>query len=240
MEKTFDLDKIKFSIDPKTFDKAVDLYKKGKVTKVHDNPFGYEATVLGTHPYSVSVNNKYLDQADCTCYLGENDVLCKHVIALALHVVMAGKPMTQEDKKQYTEPVCNIETGELDKDELQKMQQEITTAMRYIKAYRGPSSTWFRYQNSLSEGCARLASIISQLPVSEQTAKILVDILLRLDRKLLNAVDDSDGTVGTFIEQTVQILLEYYFIDKNCSKAFKKLKNKETMFGWEEALVNIK
>jgi len=112
--------------------------------------------------------------------------------------------------------------------------------MRYIKPYEGPSRIWFAYQGSLSEGCARLTKIVSDFPVSEQTARLLVDMLIRLDDKLCRSgVDDSDGTVGGFIEEVVIMLTKYADLDPNCKKAFRSLENRETCFGWEEPLVRI-
>jgi hypothetical protein len=76
--------------------------------------------------------------------------------------------------------------------------------------------------------------------VSLQTAKLLVNLLIRLDRKLVSGgVDDSDGTVGGFIEQVVAVLKEFAEIDNECVRAFKKLKNRETCFGWEEPLLAL-
>ena len=57
--------------------------------------------------------------------------------------------------------------------------------------------------------------MVSDLPASEQTTQLLVDMLLRLDKKLCQGgVDDSDGTVGGFMyEQTVEVLKEYAKLD---------------------------
>lgn len=85
-----------------------------------------------------------------------------------------------------------------------------------------------------------MAKLISELPVSEQTAKLLIDMLLRLDDKLCRSgVDDSDGTVGGFIEETVQALKEYAKLDSSCIKTFRELKDRETCFGWEEPLLEL-
>ncbi|OGI19226.1 MAG: hypothetical protein A3J06_04235 [Candidatus Moranbacteria bacterium RIFCSPLOWO2_02_FULL_48_19] len=68
------------------------------------------------------------------------------------------------------------------------------------------SLTWFIYQNSLSEDCSRLAATVSELPVSLQTAELLVDLLLRMDKKLCTGgVDDSDGVVGGCMEEIVGV-----------------------------------
>lgn len=181
----FDLNKIKFSVDKATFERAVSLYEKKKVTKFKEDAYGFSAVVLGTH-------------------------------------------------------LCNGNLGELSKEDLQEIKKEVTSALKYIKAYSGSSRTWFSYQSSLDEGCARLSTIVSKLPVSEQTAKLLIHLLLRLDKKLLTGgVDDSNGTVGGFMEETALMLQDYAKLDLMCTKAFKKLIGKETCFGWEEPLVKI-
>jgi len=150
------------------------------------------------------------------------------------------KKLNQEDKKPAAEPMCSGRLGELTKEDLSMIKKIITSAMRYIKAYSGPSRTWFAYQDSLQEGCSRLSKIVSDLPVSLQTANLLISILLRLDNRLCRGgVDDSDGTVGEFIEKTVQILEEYAKLDNSCFEAFKSLKDKKTCFGWEESLIKL-
>jgi len=162
------------------------------------------------------------------------------MVAVAIYAIMDGKKLSQEDKKFVSSPVCSGKLGELNKEELTKTKKAIASAMRYIKAYNGHSKTWFAYQNSLDEGCARLSKLVSELVVSEQTAKLLIDILLRLDKKLCTGgVDDSNGTVGGFIEETILALKEYTKLDIKCIKAFKKLYNQESCFDWKERLLEI-
>src|SRR3989338_3367855 len=225
----YDLNKIKFATDAPTFEKAVDLYEKGRVTKFEEGIGGYSAVVVGTKPYRVSVEARRYDLATCECYLGQNDMLCKHMVAVAIYAVMGGKKLSEEDKRLVSQAICSGRLGELSKSELAATKKALTAGMRYIKSYEGPSRTWFAYQNSLSEGCNRLSKIVSELPVSEQTAKLLVDTLLRLDDRLCRGdVDDSEGTVGGFIEETVQALKKYAKLDPSCAKAFSALKDKET------------
>lgn len=160
------------------------------------------------------------------------------MLALAIYVVQDGKPLTADNKKMVQNPVCSGKLRTLSDHELLVVKQAITSSLKYIKAYSGSSRTWLAYQNSLSEGCNRLATVISDLPVSIQTARILVDLLLRLDKKLCTGgVDDSDGEVGGFIEEVVSVLQEFIKLDHSCVNAFDKLKNKETCFGWEESLL---
>ena len=236
----FTLDKIKFATDGATFEKAVKLYESGKVTRFDDNGFTYTATVQGSQPYDVIVSRRRYDEGRCTCYLGQNDTLCKHMVAVAIRAVTGDKPLSEEDKQLVSQVTCSGKLGELSKNELAATKKAITAGMRYIKSYEGPSRIWFAYQSSLSEGCNRLSKIVSELPVSQQTAKLLVDMLLRLDDRLCRGgVDDSDGTVGGFIEETVQVLKEYAKLNSSCVAAFNELKGKETCFGWEEPLLEF-
>jgi len=237
----FTLDKIKFATDAPTFERAIKLYETGKVTQVEEGIRSYGAIVVGTKPYRVSVEARRYDYGHCTCYLGQNDTLCKHMVALALYVVKDGKPLTYDDKKLVHTPVCSGKLGSLSKQELETTQRAVSAALRYIKPYNGPSRIWFSYQNSLSEGCNRLSAIVSELPVSQETTDLLVNLLLRLDKKLCTGgVDDSDGTVGGFIEEVVNVLQEFAKYDPTCISSFVKLENRETCFDWEEPLLSLK
>ena len=240
MKPKYNLDKIKFATDMPTFEKAVGLYEGGKITQFKEELNGFFAVVLGTKPYKVYVSNLRYDEGDCACYLGQNDVLCKHVVAVAIWAVTGGMPLSGEDKKLAGNPTCSGLLGGLNKEELGAVKKAITGSMKYIKPYNGPSRIWFLYQNSLAEGCSRLAKTVSELPVSRQTAKLLVDMLLRIDNKLCRGgVDDSDGVVGGFIEETVEVLKKYAFLDSSCIETFRKLEGRKTCFGWEEQLVRL-
>jgi hypothetical protein len=238
MLPAYTLDKLRHAMDGPTFEKAVALYSGGKVTQFTETGEGYSAVVLGTQPYQVFVERRYFNRGDCDCYLGQRDTLCKHIVAVAIRAVTGGQPLSDEETRPVGQPTCSGQRGELDADKLAATQKAITEALRFIKSYYGPSRIWFSYQRSLSEGCSRLAAAVSELPVSPQTAALLVNLLLRLDRKLkTGGVDDSDGTVGGFIEEVVTVLKEYARLDPACRKAFQILKGKETCFGWEESLL---
>lgn len=236
----YDIEKIKFATDRPTFERAIELYESGKVTKFKREFNGFSAVVLGGKPYNVIVSASHYDRAHCDCYVGRQETFCKHMVAVAIHAVLGGEPMKEGDKQVIDQPGCSGKLGVLGKEELVMAKKSISEVMRFIKPYNGPSKKWFAYQNSLSEGCNRLSVIISGLPVSEQTTKLLVDMLLRLDKKLCTGgVDDSDGTVGGFMEGTVSVLEEFSALDPKCKKAFNILCKQETCFGWEEPLVKI-
>ena len=240
MPPTYNLNKIKFATDEATFKRAVGLYEGGKVKEVEEAFGDFTAVVFGTKPYRVSVSGRNYKHGHCTCYVGESDKLCKHMVALALYVVMDGKPLSDKDKQLSHYVERNKRRGVLNKEELEAVKKSITESMRYIKPYRGPSRTWFANQDSLREGCNMLSAIVSDLPVNKQTAEILVKLLLRLDRKLrVGGVDDSNGIVGGFMSEVVQMLEEFVQIDPNCINAFEPLAGRETCFDWEEPLVRI-
>lgn len=236
----FDLDKIRFATDPGTFNRGIWLYENGRVTKFQEQPNGYTAVVIGTQPYEVMVSRAHYDEGRCSCYLGQKDILCKHLVAVALTAIKGGKNLSPEEKLDVGGVTCSQKLGELSKIELTEVKQKISQAMKCVKAYTGPSRIWFSYQNSLTEGANRLAQIFSGLPVSYQTAVLLVKTLLRLDKKLVTGgVDDSDGTVGGLIEEGVKLLQTFAKLDLTCVKAFALLKNQHICFDWEKELLEL-
>lgn len=240
MIPTYDLDKIKFATDAPTWERAVDLYERGKVTRFTIETGDFSGVVLGRNPYRVFVSASRYDRGSCECYLGQNDTLCKHMVAVAIRAVTGGKALSDEDKQQRNQVSCNDRLGTLGKVELAAVKKAITAATRFIKPYNGPSRIWFAYQGSLQEGCNRLSAIVSDLPVSPQTAQLVVKMLLRLDDKLCRGgVDDSDGTVGGFIEEAVIVLEEFAKRDSACLEAFRLLAGRSTCFDWEEPLMRL-
>ena len=210
------------------------------MTKVEQYAGNFTAIVQGTQEYRVSVSGRNYKHGHCTCYVGEKGTLCKHMVALAIYAVLNGKSLSLEDMKQRSQLMCSDRRAMLTDEEFALVKASITEAMRYVKPYRGPSRTWFANQNSLQEGCAHLAAIVSQLPVHEQTAELLVKLLLRLDRKLqVGGVDDSNGIVGGFMSEVVGILMEYAKIEPRCIDVFGALAGRQTCFQWEDLLVRL-
>src|SRR3989338_1628337 len=236
----YDLEKIKFGIDNGSLTRAVSLYENGKIKNFQDIEFNWIADVQGTNLYKVIVSKKRYTDGDCTCYLGQNDTLCKHMIAVTIYVLKKGLPLTEDEKTQHNEIEFSGKIGKINQANLPIIKAGINFAMRYIKAYHGPSKIWFAYQDSLTEGCNRLAAIFSTFPSGRQTANLVIKTLLKLEKKLTaGGVDDSDGTVGGFIEESVNLLIEFAKIDPECIKEFELLKGKDTCFGWEEPLSNF-
>lgn len=236
----FTFEKIKFATDQPTFEKAVKLYQDEKVVNFEEGIRSYSAQVLGTEIYKVFVEARDFRYSDCNCYIGQKGELCKHIIAVALYSVLQGKEISNEMIQLHREPKCSGKIGELTGTELKVIKQEVKTAISYIRSYNGRSRLWFSYQNKLDEGCIRLSEVFSKLPVSEQTSDLIVNILIRLDKKLsTGGVDDSDGTVGDFITASVNMLLKYANLVPECRTSFEKIRGKSTCFGWEEPILQL-
>lgn len=237
MKPKYDFNKIRFATDAPTFEKAVGLYESGKVTQFKEGLGVFSATVIGTQPYHVFVSSYRYNEGGCNCYVGQSDTLCKHMVAVAIYAVKGGGTLADDEKAVIAGPRCSGRIGELGDEEMADRKKEITEALKYIKPYNGPSRIWFRYQASLQEGSNRLANIVSELPVSPETAGLLVDLLLRLERKLMGGVDDSNGTVGGCMTDIVEVLEEFAKLVPECALKFKKLQNLRTSFDWEEPLL---
>ncbi len=236
----YNIEKIKFAVDNQTFQKAVELYEAKKIKNFQEDFKFFSATVVGTKPYRTVVSADNFNRGGCSCYLGENNILCKHMVALAIYAVLRGDKISEEDKGVIGEVKWSGNVGELNLEELALIKKDILLSIRYLKPYCGPSKTWDANQASLSEGCRRLTNIINHLPVSLQIAELIIKMLFKIDKKLsCGGVDDSNGIVGGFIEEVVELLKEFAKIDPKYIKAFKVFTNQKTGFGWEESLVKM-
>lgn len=236
MQPRYTVEQIKFASNPDTFSRAVEIYENGGVENFQEQISCYTAKVKGKNSYSVGIENRNFRLGNCDCYMGKNNYLCKHLIALGIYAVLRGKPLDQKLKQDTSVLEFTNHLGQFSPQELKDVKKSITHALSYLKGYTGPSKIWFAYQDKLSEGVHRLTQIVSTFPVSKQTSDILVDLLLRLGNKLATTIDDSDGTVGGFADKLVGLLLEYAKLDSACKESFKVFKTKETGFGFEGPL----
>lgn len=68
---------------------------------------------------------------------------------------------------------------------------------------------------------------------------MIIKLLIRIDRKLCSGVDDSNGTIGGFIQECVQVLEDYATIDRTCIDEFYALTRITSCFDWEIPLVGM-
>ena len=118
MPPKYNFEKIKFSTDPATFEKAIDLYEGKKISGFKEEFGNYSATVLGGKPYKVFVFGRSYEEGSCECYMGQNNYLCKHMVAVAIRACLNGKKIKKEDKEIISGPECSERLGELSKEEM--------------------------------------------------------------------------------------------------------------------------
>lgn len=186
---------VQYSTNNAIANRALDLFLSGKVGNITEGPSDYSATVQGSKSYHVNLSVNRIYDADCTCYMGQNGDLCKHVLAVA-YAVLKQSGVIKEQSSQ----------GPLN---LKEAKPAVNAGMRRIKPYRGPSRIWFGYQRDLSIGSGIVEDALRDLPPTEEHAKYLWSVVKRLDQKLLNGVDDSDGTVGGCTMTLVERLAGY-------------------------------
>lgn len=87
MKPDYNFQTIKDGVDKKLWDKAIDICRNDKITEFAEFYSGYTALVLGSEPYDTAVSNTNFRQGDCNCFLGQQGILCKHIIALAIFAV---------------------------------------------------------------------------------------------------------------------------------------------------------
>lgn len=223
-QPAFSHDDVKFAADKATFERARNLYQSGKVKRISETPFGYSATVQGTHPYTVSLSSRRLDEGDCNCYMGQRDRLCKHMLALALAVLF------------HSGKIDETRTEDPPPTELAEVRKRVTAGMQKLQPYNGPSRIWFSYQRKLATGAGIIAHAVSGLPPTRQNADYLWRLIERLDRKLANTVDDSDGVVGECAEKIIRQLADYAKQCPELAPTISRYTGKKTNFDFADTL----
>jgi hypothetical protein len=229
---------IQMDVSDAEFKKGMALFKGGKVKMLTFDIRGFNAVVSGTHDYSVSVSESHFDRGECSCYLGQNDIYCKHMIALAIAAVFSYR---LKDASHLSVPlgqaVCSGAVRDAKKEELQSIQSEVSNGMRMLKSYNGPSKTWFAYQDSLLRGKRHILLALSKLPVCRASADVCISLIVKLDTKLMNSgIDDSDGTVGDLISEIMELLSMFTVEQPELKKYISDKFPKQTNFGWEKEL----
>ncbi len=219
----FTIRDIQYSVDESMFLKAEGLFKQRKVGKISETPHGYMATVQGTSLYAVSLSRRHIDQGYCDCYMGQNDELCKHMLALGIAVLhLSGK----------VEDAVGVSPDNLD-----AAKQLVAKGMRKIKTYDGPSKIWFSYQRELDVGAACIVEGVQGLPPTKEHAKYLWSLVLKLSNKLAyDAIDDSNGTVGNCISTMVAQCGRYAKEKPELTSLMREFAKDDTGFGFEEEL----
>jgi len=237
----FKLFDIQMGVHEGEFEKGKKLFDGGKVKHIQTDIRGFNAVVSGTHEYDVFVSANNFDRGYCNCYLGQKDVLCKHMIALAIASVYKYRPEdTTSIQIPLNQAVCSGEVRDITKDELGIIKKEINSALKHIKSYNGPSKTWFAYQDSLSKGTRLILYTLSKLPVCTMSADFCIDLIIKLDDKLANSgIDDSDGTIGDLVGEILELLSMFKDDDPNLREYIISKFPRKTNFEWEKELFTL-
>ncbi len=240
LKPNYTLQDIQLSVEDSEFNKGLKLFKKGKVGAIKEVFSGFTATITGSEKYTVAVESNNFEHGECNCYLGQKNYLCKHMLALAIAVVHKYSP---QDVSIISHPlsqaVCSGKVGEISQQELSEIEEEIKVGLTHIKSWSGTSKKWFEYQDSLSKGSRIILLALSKLPICEESVKLCITVLKKLEKKVLGAVDDSDGTVGNLIKEIIQILSLFVDFKKDLGPYVAKSLPKGEVYNWEESFFNL-
>lgn len=237
----YTLSDIQICVGGDEFNKGINLYNKGAVNHIKKDFFGYSAIVSGTHDYVVNVSITSCDKGNCNCYIGRKDELCKHMIALAIALVYKLRP---NDVKIIDIPldqaVCSGQKRNISQTEIESIEAEIKRGIFFIKSYTGPSSKWFYYQDNLTKGSRMILLTLSKLPVCKKSVDICINLLRKLDKKLLNGgIDDSNGTISDLMMQIVEVLNLFVDFDASLKEYINSNLPKGEVFDWEKGFQGI-
>lgn len=225
----FSIDDVKFSASESIYKRAQDLFSSGKIVDYLAHRTGYSAVVKGGDDYSVTLSATRIDYGNCTCYMGQNDELCKHILALALYAL--------HENGQIDSNCQPVGRSKLD---FADAKQHITAGVRKFRAYSGPSKTWFSYQRGLDVGAGMVIEGVQQLEPSLENAKYLWKLTLRVCKKLSHGgIDDSNGTVGNAVYETIYTIAEMATENEQIRDHAQANFTDDTGFGFEDDLADL-
>src|SRR3989344_2959259 len=233
----FTLFDIQMGVDDEEFKKSKELFDSGKIKYIKSDTRGFSAIVSGTQDYIVSISANDFDRGYCDCYLGQKNILCKHMIGLAIASVFKyrSEDVTEVITNPLEQAVCSGEVRDITKEETSIIKKEIRSALMHIKSYDGPSKTWFAYQDSLLKGKRLMLYSLSNLPICKTSADMCIDVIKKLDDRLATSgIDDSDGTIGDLVGQIMELLSMSKDEDPNLKTYIINKFPKKTNFEWEK------
>lgn len=226
MKPHFTYSDVKYASDEAIFERAKNLFSKDKVQSFEILPGGYRAIVQGSQPYSVMVSGKRVGYADCDCYMGQNDELCKHMLAVALRALYEAGSVDKAGNPTASSVILPADA-----------RLHISAALKKIRSYDGPSRTWFDYQRKLDTAAGMIEEATPLIETSLANAKYLWKLVLRLSDKLARGgVDDSNGTIGGAVYAVIKRIAEMAKTNETIKRWAVKNCTTDTGFGFEEEL----
>lgn len=87
--------------------RGIEYYKQNKVIDINEDEKGcYSAKVIGSgkNTYSIFINLKHPKKSTCSCpFTKDNDVICKHMVAVYFAVKPKEIKLFEEDERRYIE-----------------------------------------------------------------------------------------------------------------------------------------
>lgn len=225
IEPKFNYRDIRYGVGDGMFERGLDLFKSGKVMNFTADLAGYSAQVAGSSTYEVYVAQKAFDVGFCDCYMGQRDELCKHMLAVGLRALYEAKLIDDNGQPLEQLPATLAERKAL-----------LAAGMRKIMPYTGPSRTWFAYQSKLDVSAGMIREAVSGLKPDAENARFLWNTVKRIDRKLGNGVDDSNGTVWPVASEIVVTLSEWANASHELDKLIRSFASDNTDFDFHEEL----
>ena len=219
----FTLQDVKYADSPEMFARAEKIYRDGKVRNTSKIGIdrGYQGIVEGSKSYNVWVSARRVDEGNCTCYMGQNDMLCKHMLALAIAILDASGKLK----------------GTLPPTDLLKAKKFVNEGMKKVRTYHGPSRIWFSYQRTLATGAGIITEGVRGLSATPKNAQYLWSLVLRISNKLaIGGIDDSDGVIGDCVGNLVAQLGKYAKESPKLQKIILAYCKDDTGFGFENDL----
>jgi hypothetical protein len=173
---------VRYGVDPGTFVRGLRLFTDGAVKNFQHHPGFITSQVQGGDLYRVGITPNSFERADCTCYVGQDDILCKHVVALALEILKKRQIVDDEGNNLNPQFDLNTESG---------AKAQINTGFRKIIPYVGPSKKWFEYQGKLALGSNLITDTLNSFASNKENIKYLWTLVVKISKKLSHGgVDD--------------------------------------------------
>ena len=216
---------IEHAVSKPTLKKAEKLFNDDCVLDVEYKRTEICASIMSTKEYTTCISYKDFFNSYCNCYAGQEDKMCKHVLALALYVL--------DDNELLDDEVQQAKS-------LEEAKVLVKKGVAKIRSYNGPSKTWFRYTHNLYVSAKIIEDAVVDLPAGKDEVKYLWKLVLRLSKKLATTgVDDSDGAVGGAIDTITYKIIEMAKEKEELIPLLEKFAKDDTGFGFEDYITNF-
>lgn len=220
----FTEDSIAAEVNERTYSRGEAYFRGGAVKNLRTTPLEVSATVIGNQPYRVTFRRLNRDQIehDCSCPMGQNNLFCKHCVAVALALIAGGLPEAHDETallREYLEGQSKAQLVNL----LLEYSEEHPSLRRLLEARAAASATKidikalrntidraftvedfvdYRAMPDFYQHLYPVVETLATLPESGHANEALPLLEYALERAFSawEMVDDSDGSMGDLLE----------------------------------------